>query len=91
MTHEQSLVVALKTLTLLAGGLITFYAVRAYRRTGSDALRALAIGFGVVTLGSLLAGGLDQVATVDPEIALVVESSFTLVGFLAILYSLFVS
>jgi hypothetical protein len=69
---------------------ITFYSYRAYRRTGARALRALALGFGIVTLGALLAGIVDQLIAVDPDIALVVESLFTTVGFAIILYSLYV-
>jgi len=82
--------VALKTLTLLLGGSITFYALRAFRRTGSVALRALTVGFGLVTLGSLAAGVVDQLLPLDPSLALVVESLFTTVGFAVVLYSLHV-
>ncbi|MFB6121390.1 MAG: hypothetical protein ABEJ68_09775 [Halobacteriaceae archaeon] len=91
MSHALTAIVVLKTLTFVTGGLITFYAVRAYRRTGSPALRALAIGFGVVTLGSAIGGGIDQITRMDPIVALAVESVFLLVGFATILYSLFVT
>lgn len=83
-------VIVLKTLTLVLGGSITFYAFQAYRRTASSALRALAFGFGAVTLGALLAGIVDQLLPLDPSLALVVESLFTTVGFGIILYSLYV-
>lgn len=83
-------VIVLKTLTLVLGGSITFYAFKAYRRTASSALRALALGFGTVTLGALLAGIVDQLLPLDPNLALVVESLFTTVGFGIILYSLYV-
>jgi len=79
----------LKTITLLLGGLITYHAVQAYRRTGARSLRALAIGFGVITLGSGLAGVVDLVTPLGREAALVVESLFTSIGFGAILYSLY--
>lgn len=85
-----TVVTVLKTLTLVLGGLITYHSYTAYRRTASPALRALAIGFGVVTLGALLAGFVDQLIPVDPKAALVVESAFTTVGFAFILYSLYV-
>lgn len=83
-------VVALKTLTLLLGGSITFYAFQAYRRTESDALRTLAFGFGAVTLGAIVAGIVDQLLPLDPSLALVVESLFTTIGFAIILYSLYI-
>lgn len=90
MTDITPLVVALKTLTLVLGGLITFFAFKAYRRTGSSALRALALGFGAATLGSLVAGVLDRVVLTSSAYALVAESALTAVGFAVILYSLYV-
>ena len=89
MVHGESAVVALKTVTLVLGGLITYFAFRAYRRTGAKSLRALAIGFGAVTLGSLLAGVVDRLLAIDATYALAVESSLTAVGFAVILYSLY--
>jgi len=83
------IVIALKTLTLVLGGLITYFAVKAYRRTGSPALRSLAIGFGVVTLGALLAGLADQAFNVNMDFVLVIESTLTALGFAAIAYSLY--
>ncbi|MFC6873434.1 DUF7521 family protein [Halobellus marinus] len=82
--------VGLKTVTLALGGLITFYSLRAYRQTGSPALRALTVGFGTITLGALLAGVVDQFLPLDPSLALIVESLFTTVGFVVMLYSLYV-
>lgn len=87
--HITSILVALKTLTLVMGGLITYFAYKAYRRTGAFALGALAGGFGVITLGALIAGVLDRVLQVDPGYALIVESALTAVGFAVILYSLY--
>lgn len=82
-------VVVLKTVGLVLGGLITYYAFMAYRRTYQPALRALTIGFGVVTFGSLVAGIVDQFLPVNPNVALVVESAFVTTGFAVILYSLY--
>jgi hypothetical protein len=83
-------IVALKTLVLILGGLITYFALKAHRRTGEPALRALAIGFGIVTLGALTAGALDQVLRAEQELALLAESLLTAVGFGVIVYSLYV-
>lgn len=82
-------VIVLKSLGLVLGGSITFYAFKAYQRTGSPALRALAVGFGAVTLGALLAGIVDRLLPLDPSVALLVESLFTTVGFGIIFYSLY--
>lgn len=94
MVHDIT-IVPLKTITLVLGAAITYFSFRAYRRTGASSLRALTVGFGVVTLGALLAGALDLVETVgivsnlDSTWALAVESVFTAVGFAIILYSLY--
>ena len=89
MVYVTSTIVALKTITLVLGGLITYFAFKAYRRTGATALRALALGFGAVTLGSLLAGVLDRLLAANSAYALVAESALTAVGFGIILYSLY--
>jgi hypothetical protein len=83
-------IVVLKALTLVLGGSITVFSYRAYRRTGSSALWALTLGFGVITIGVLLAGIADQIFPVARNIALVVESLFTTAGFAILLYSLYV-
>lgn len=82
-------VVAFKTLTLLLGGLITYFSYRAYDRTGSPALRALAIGFGLVTTGSLLAGVTNLFIEVPVYVSLAIESGLTTAGFAVIVYSLY--
>ncbi|KZN26178.1 MULTISPECIES: hypothetical protein [unclassified Haladaptatus] len=83
------LIITLKTLTLLLGGIITFFAFKAYRRTELPALRSLAIGFGVVTLGAFAAGVADQAFSVNQDFALVIESTLTVLGFASIAYSLY--
>jgi hypothetical protein len=95
MTHVTTGVVIAKALTLVLGGLVTYFSYSAYSRTGSPALRSLAIGFGVVTLGSLFAGVLDQVLPlvyVDMDnfmFGVLVESWLTAIGFGVIVYSLY--
>jgi hypothetical protein len=89
MTHPF-VVAALKTVTLGLGAVITYYSYKAYRRTNARALGALAVGFGIVTMGAFLAGAVDTLAPVDRQLAYVVESAFTAVGFGAIFYALFV-
>ena len=90
--HELAatpLIIALKTVTLVLGGLITFLAYKAYRRTQSRSLGALAVGFGIVTLGTLLAGIVDQVLNAGFEAGLLIESSLITIGFAVIVYSLY--
>ncbi len=84
-----SLVVALKTATLVLGGLITYFAASAYRRTGARPIGALAVGFGLVTLGALLAGAAQQAFGFDTDAVLIIESALSMAGFGVILYSLY--
>lgn len=90
MNHLTTVVVALKTLTLVLGGVITYLAYKAFRRTRSAALRSLTVGFGLVTLGALLAGVADQVLGLQTEVAIIAESALTAAGFAVIVYSLYV-
>jgi len=89
MTHPIA-IVAVKTITLVLGGAITYLAARAARRTGSRGLWLLSAGFGVVTLGSLLAGVVDQLVAVGGHTAPLVDGTLTAVGFAVITYSLYV-
>lgn len=84
-----ALLVAAKTATLVFGGIITVLAVRAYRRTGSPALRALALGIGLLTAGALVGGALHQLLGLSLEIGVLVQSCFTAVGFGVLTYSLY--
>jgi len=85
----ETAIVVTKTLTLLLGGLITYLALKAYRRTGSPSLRALTIGFGIVTVGSLLAGVVDVAFESGFQMGLLIQSSLIAVGFAVIVYSLY--
>ncbi|WP_248896875.1 DUF7521 family protein [Haloplanus halobius] len=90
MSHLDIALTAVKTATLLFGGLITFLAFKAHHRTGSPALRALGIGFGLITVGALLAGVGHQFTSLSLAQSIVIESALTLVGFAVIVYSLYV-
>jgi len=91
MTEISLIVVAFKTITLALGSLITYFAAKAARRTGARGLTYLAVGFGVVTFGSLIAGVADQFLLVGGDGALVVENALTAVGFAIVTYSLYVT
>lgn len=87
--HVTSTIVVLKTITLVLGALVTYFAAQAYRRTELEALKYLAVGFGIVTGGTLLAGVVDQVLRLDASSALLLESATTTIGFAVIVYSLY--
>lgn len=85
------IVVFVKALVLPLGIGITVLAYRAYRRTGSAAMRSFALGFGVVTLGGILGGGLDRLLGVSVEVGLLVNGVLTAVGFAILARSLYVT
>lgn len=88
-SHVPTLVITFKTITLILGGIITYLAFKAYRRTRIAGLQFLTVGFGVVTFGALLAGIIDLVLQVSRPMALIVQSALTMLGFLIITYSLY--
>jgi hypothetical protein len=88
-------IVVAKTLILVLGGLITYYSLKAYRRTGTPEHRLLTLGFGIVTVGALAGGALDLVVGMYYAEDLLytsvfVSSALTAVGLGVILYSLHV-
>jgi len=84
-----TLIIGLKTLTLVLGGLITYLSFKAYRRTGNEALGYLSAGFAIVTFGTLLAGAAHQLLTADVLVGLLIESALIAAGMLVIVYSLY--
>lgn len=86
---DPTTVVALKTATLVLGATVTYFALQAYRRTESPPLRALAVGFSLVTVGSVLGGGLHQFLGWALDSALFAENLFVTLGFLVLTWSLY--
>lgn len=82
-------IVVTKTLTLLLGGLITYFAWQAYRRTGAAPLRALSIGFGIMTAGLIVAGVGNLLIGVPTLFSVFFESVLTTVALAVIVYSLY--
>lgn len=89
---EPTIMIALavvKTLVLIVGSVITYFAYRAYRRTRQRALGYLAGGFSLVTLGLVLAGLSTELLGVSLEAGILLESLLVLIGFVVIAYSLY--
>ena len=86
-------IVATKTLTLVLGGLITYYSYKAYKRTNARELGALVLGFAVITVGAFLGGILHLVVSqffeVEITVPIFLESLLTTAGLAVILYSLY--
>jgi hypothetical protein len=88
--HIDIVIIIAKTAILLLGGSITYYAIRAYGRTGNPSLRALGIGFGIVTVGALVGGVSHQIVGASLAVGIAIDSLLTAVGFGVIVYSLYV-
>ncbi|WP_276273896.1 DUF7521 family protein [Haloarcula litorea] len=89
MYPDTVLLVAAKTVTLLCGVVLTWLTYKAYRRTGSPAMRALWVGIGFVTAGAMLAGGVHQLLGLPVALSSTVQSLFTATGFAVLTYSLY--
>lgn len=79
-----------KTLVLVVGGVVTYFAFKAFRRTRQRALGYLAAGFGLLTLGVGVAGFLYELLEVDLAVGILIESLLALLGLAIIAYSLYV-
>ncbi|MFC6733864.1 MULTISPECIES: hypothetical protein [unclassified Haladaptatus] len=90
MTMTGTAIVVVKTVILLLGSGVTYIAFSAYRRTGARSLRALGIGFGVITFGALLAGVANQLLSVSLELGVLINSVLVAIGFAIIMYSLII-
>lgn len=91
---EMSATIALavvKTLVLVVGSVITFFAYKAYRRTRERSLGMFALGFGLATLGLVLAGMSFELLGVSLMTGILLESLLMLAGFVVIAYSLYVT
>jgi len=84
----QLTLLVVKALMVVAGGSVVYYATKAYRRTGDQSLGYLAAGFGLLLVGSILAGLVYELLETALIIGVIVESIFVLSGFVLIAYSL---
>lgn len=76
-----------QTLILIFGGVVVYYAYRAYRRTKSQAMLLLGLGFAFVTLGAIVAGVLYNAGT-SLDTVITLQAYSQAVGFFVIVYSL---
>lgn len=83
-------IAVIKSVILLLGGGITYIAFKAYRRTGTNSLRILGVGFGIITFGAFFTGVANQFFSVSLELGVLVNSVFVALGLAVIMYSLHV-
>jgi hypothetical protein len=88
--HLQTAIVVLNGIILVLGGAITYFAYKAYSRTGDPSLRGLMIGFGFVTAGALFGGIAHQLFELALDTGIVINAGLTAAGFAVITYSLYV-
>ena len=79
---------AAQALILVFGGVVVYYAGKAYSKTRSQAMLLLAVGFAFVTLGALTAGVMYNLGAVDLGTVITVQAYSQAIGFLVIVYSL---
>jgi hypothetical protein len=77
-----------QAMILLFGGVVIFYAAKSYRRTRSQAMFLLSLGFAVVTLAAVVAGLVFNFASVDLTTVVTLQAYGQALGFLIIVYSL---
>jgi hypothetical protein len=77
-----------QVLILIFGGVVVYFASRAYGRTKSPAMLLLGLGFACVAIGAVVAGILFNLNTGDLSTPITVQAYSQAVGFLVIVYSL---
>lgn len=78
-----------KLVVLLLGLFIATKAYRGFRRHHSTAMAYLAVGFGLISVGTAIEGLLFELAEVDIFLASAIQTVIAASGMLVILYSLY--
>jgi uncharacterized membrane protein (DUF441 family) len=78
-----------KILALILGAFIVYLAYKGYRRNASKPLLYVALGFGLITAGTLLEGVMFVVMGSDILEALATGTVLTVIGFVTIIYSIY--
>jgi hypothetical protein len=77
-----------QVLILIFGGVVVYFATRAYGRTKSSAMLLLALGFACVAVGAIAGGILFTLNTGDLATPVTIQAYSQAVGFFIIVYSL---
>ena len=80
---------AAKIIALVLGAFIVYLAYRGFRRNRSRPLFYVAVGFALITGGTLLEGLLYVIIQAELLAALAVGTAITVLGFVAIIYSIY--
>jgi hypothetical protein len=80
---------ATKVLALVLGTFIVYLAYRGFRRNRSRPLFYVAVGFALITAGTMAEGVLYVIIGSELLTAIAVGTAVTVLGFLAIIYSIY--
>jgi len=80
---------ATKVLALVLGTFIVYLAYRGYKRNRSRPLFYVAVGFALITAGTMAEGVLYVVIGSELLTAIAAGTAVTVLGFLAIIYSIY--
>jgi uncharacterized membrane protein (DUF441 family) len=82
-------VTVIKLLALLLGTFIVYLAYKGYRRNASKPLLYVALGFALITAATMVEGILYVIVQSDLIVALLASTLVTVIGFIAIIYSVY--
>ncbi|MFB6172430.1 MAG: hypothetical protein ABEJ23_07835 [Haloarculaceae archaeon] len=85
---HYALVIA-KLVTMGLGFLVAYQAFVGYRRHGSEPMRYVAVGFFLISVGSVVEGVLFDVFHLSIFAAGTIQTGIVAVGMVAVLYSLY--
>jgi uncharacterized membrane protein (DUF441 family) len=80
---------AAKIIALVLGAFIVYLAYRGFRRNRSRPLFYVAVGFALITGGTLAEGLLYVIIQTELLAAIAVGTAITVLGFVAIIYSIY--
>lgn len=83
-----TVLIIVRLLVLVLGVLITYYSLKAYRRTKTRYMRDASIGFGIITFGVFIEGLLFEFLGLDLVSVHIIESVAIGLGFIVLLISL---
>ena len=79
----------MRLIALFLGAFIVYLAYRGYKRNASKPLLYVALGFALITAGTLLEGLMFVILGSDILAAIAIEGVLTVMGFVAIIYSIY--
>lgn len=88
MLSSTTIIAVTNAVSLLLGAAIAWYALKAYRRTGVNALGGLSVGVGLVTLGMAVGGFLHQFTSTSLTSSVAIQSICVAAGFTVLMLSL---